>query len=69
MLPICLPGSELFPDEKGEVYVAHWGYVAEENCTTGKYGLILTPFVPQTLNTKINSTLSVLKYPPHLATT
>ena len=38
VLPICLPGSELFPDEKGEVYVAGWGSLADKNCTTGKYG-------------------------------
>ena len=38
VLPICLPGSKLFPDETGEVYVAGWGSVADTNCTTGKYG-------------------------------
>ena len=38
VLPICLLGSKLFPDETGEVYVAGWGSVAEKDCTTGKYG-------------------------------
>ena len=38
VLPICLPESKLFQDEKGEVYVAGWGSDADRNCTTGKYG-------------------------------
>ena len=37
-MPICIPESKHFPDETGEVYVAGWGSVADENCTTGKYG-------------------------------
>ena len=38
VLPICLPESQLFPDEKGKVYVAGWGSVSDSNYTTGKYG-------------------------------
>ena len=37
-MPICLPGSDQFPDEKGEVHVAGWGMDTEDQCTTGKYG-------------------------------
>ena len=37
-MPICLPRSELFPDEEGQVYVAGWGLHAEKNCSTGNYG-------------------------------
>jgi hypothetical protein len=37
-MPICLPGSDLFPDTSGFVYVAGWGSTAESMCTTGEYG-------------------------------
>ena len=37
-MPICLPGSEYFPDEEGSACVAGWGLHADKNCTTGKYG-------------------------------
>ena len=37
-MPICLPGSELFPDEEGQVYVAGWGLNADKYDTSGKYG-------------------------------
>ena len=37
-MPICLPGSDQFPDEKGEVHVAGWGSDTDDHCTTGKYG-------------------------------
>lgn len=36
--PICLPGSDFFPDSKGVSYVAGWGSTSETICTTGKYG-------------------------------
>lgn len=38
VMPICLPGSDLFPDTKGFVYVAGWGSTSEATCTTGEYG-------------------------------
>ena len=37
-MPICLPGSTMFPDSAGVVYVAGWGSTAEAMCTTGQYG-------------------------------
>ena len=42
-MPICLPKSKRFPDTKGTVYVAGWGYGSESKgieslCTTGQYG-------------------------------
>ena len=41
-MPICLPPTEKFPDEKGIVYVAGWGLhhesTKEEDCTTGDKG-------------------------------
>ena len=42
IMPICLPPTEKFPDEKGIVYVAGWGLHHEstkaEDCTTGEKG-------------------------------
>ena len=42
IMPICLPPSDKFPDEKGIVYVAGWGLHHESNkekdCTTGDKG-------------------------------
>jgi hypothetical protein len=42
MMPICLPPSDKFPDEKGIVYVAGWGLhhesTEEKDCTTGDKG-------------------------------
>ena len=41
-MPICLPPTEKFPDEKGIVYVAGWGLhhesTHEKDCTTGDKG-------------------------------
>ena len=41
-MPICLPPTDKFPDEKGIVYVAGWGLHHEstkaEDCTTGHKG-------------------------------
>ena len=41
-MPICLPPTEKFPDEKGIVYVAGWGLhhesTKEDDCTTGDKG-------------------------------
>ena len=38
-MPICLPLSDKFPDEKGIVYVAGWRESTKElDCTTGEYG-------------------------------
>ena len=41
-MPICLPPTVKFPDEKGIVYVAGWGLHHEstksEDCTTGDKG-------------------------------
>ena len=41
-MPICLPLSDKFPDEKGIVYVAGWGLhhesTQEKDCTTGDKG-------------------------------
>ena len=41
-MPICLPPTEKFPDEKGIVYVAGWGLHHEstkfKDCTTGDKG-------------------------------
>ena len=37
-MPICLPGSDLFPDTEGFVYVAGWGTTTEASCTTGDFG-------------------------------
>ena len=41
-MPICLPLSDKFPDERGIVYVAGWGLhhesTKEEDCTTGDKG-------------------------------
>ena len=43
-MPICLPLSDKFPDEKGIVYIAGWGWglhhesTKEEDCTTGDKG-------------------------------
>ena len=41
-MPICLPPTEKFPDEKGIVYVAGWGLhhesTKEEDCTTNDKG-------------------------------
>ena len=42
IMPICLPLSDKFPDEKGIVYVAGWGLhhesTQELDCTTGDKG-------------------------------
>jgi hypothetical protein len=42
IMPICLPPTEKFPDEKGIVYVAGWGLhhesTQEKDCTTGDKG-------------------------------
>ena len=42
VMPICLPLTAEFPDEKGIVYVAGWGLhhesTKEEDCTTGDKG-------------------------------
>ena len=42
IMPICLPPTKKFPDEKGIVYVAGWGLhhesTKEEDCTTGDKG-------------------------------
>ena len=41
-MPICLPLSDKFPDEKGIVYVAGWGLhhesTKEKDCTTNDKG-------------------------------
>ena len=41
-MPICLPPTKKFPDEKGIVYVAGWGLHHEstkfKDCTTGDKG-------------------------------
>ena len=38
-MPICLPPTDNFPDEKGIVYVAGWRESTKElDCTTGEYG-------------------------------
>ena len=41
-MPICLPPTEKFPDEKGIVYVAGWGLHHEstkfKDCTKGNKG-------------------------------
>ena len=39
-MPICLPPSDKFPDEKGVVYAAGWGQkeTKEKDCTTGENG-------------------------------
>ena len=41
-MPICLPPTEKFPDEKGIVYAAGWGLhhesTTEEGCTTNNKG-------------------------------
>ena len=39
IMPICLPPTDKFPDEKGIVYVAGWRESTKElDCTTGEYG-------------------------------
>ena len=40
IMPICLPPSDKFPDEKGVVYAAGWGQkeTKEKDCTTGDKG-------------------------------
>ena len=41
IMPICLPPSEKFPDEKGIVYVAGWGLhhkSTKDDCTTNEKG-------------------------------
>ena len=40
IMPICLPPSVKFPDEKGVVYAAGWGQkeTKEKDCTTGDKG-------------------------------
>ena len=37
-MPICLPPTDKFPDEKGVVYVAGWRSKKEQDCTTGENG-------------------------------
>ena len=41
-MPICLPPTDKFPDEKGIVYVAGWGLnhesTKEQGCNTGDKG-------------------------------
>ena len=38
-MPICLPPTDKFPDEKGIVYVAGWQESTKElDCTTGENG-------------------------------
>ena len=41
-MPICLPPTDKFPDEKGIVYAAGWGLhhesTKELDCTTGENG-------------------------------
>ena len=37
-MPICLPPTDKFPDEKGVVYVAGWRSTKELDCTTGENG-------------------------------
>ena len=39
IMPICLPPTDKFPDEKGIVYVAGWHEPTKElDCTTGEHG-------------------------------
>ena len=40
IMPICLPPSDKFPDEKGVVYAAGWGQkeTKAKDCTTGDKG-------------------------------
>jgi hypothetical protein len=37
LIPICLPFGELFPDTRGEAFVAGWGLKEDKECTTGNY--------------------------------
>ena len=37
-MPICLPPTDKFPDERGIVYVAGWGSTNKVDCTTGDKG-------------------------------
>ena len=37
-MPICLPPTDKFPDEKGIVYVAGWRSSKDLDCTTGENG-------------------------------
>ena len=37
-MPICLPYGDLFPDVRGEVFVAGWGSSEDMMCTTNNHG-------------------------------
>ena len=37
-MPICLPPTDKFPDEKGIVYVSGWRSSKDLGCTTGENG-------------------------------
>ena len=48
--PICLPKGNRFPDTSGVVYVAGWGLLHDDECTT---------------NDKVKKWINVLKNIPH----
>ena len=38
IMPICLPMGKRFPDRKGDVFVAGWGRISDDKCTTDEFG-------------------------------